>query len=80
VTIKKTITRNYNVLQVRGDMFTFNERYRHIRGNMNYRGFECFNCHHDFEDGEKFGLLITDKGNKTVCNKCVDKISEELEG
>jgi hypothetical protein len=77
--IQKTTTKSFKVLHVKGDILTFDERYRNIRKNMKYRGFGCFNCSRKFKDGERFGLIITDKGNKTVCNECVDKISKELE-
>lgn len=70
--ISKTTTKKFNVLQARANMFTFNEDYRRIRGNMRYKGFKCFNCNKQFEEGEKFGLIITDKGNKTICNSCVE--------
>jgi protein-arginine kinase activator protein McsA len=77
--ITKTKTTVYNISQVGIDMMEFNERYRQIRGNMNYKGFSCYSCNKHFEDGEKISLIITDKGNRTVCHKCGMKFKDELE-
>ena len=76
--IKKTQIKLFKVLHIKKDMFTFNKRYRDIRKNAKYKGFGCFNCSRNFKDGERFGVMITDKGNKTVCHECADKILEEL--
>jgi hypothetical protein len=77
-TITKTQTTNYEILQSKGNLFTFDEKYRKIRGNYKYKGFECFACDKHFDDGEQFGLIVTNKGNKTVCNNCAEKFREEL--
>ena len=66
------------ILQARANMFKFNEQYRRIRGNMRYKGFSCYCCKRDFEENESFGLMITDKGNKTVCNECVQNIQKGI--
>jgi NAD-dependent SIR2 family protein deacetylase len=76
--IKKTITKTFEVITAHKDMFVFNDDYRRIRGHMKYKGFECFNCNHKFNDNESFGLVFTKQGNKTVCNECANKlISDE---
>lgn len=68
--IKKITT--FKVIGARKNLFTYTERYRQIRWEEEYQG--CFVCNRKFNDGEKFGLLGTDKGNKTACNECIDKI------
>lgn len=77
--IVKTKTTTYDILQAKANLFTFNENFRNMRRNYKYQGFSCYNCNRNFKDGEKFGLIITNKGNKTVCNSCADKFSKELE-
>lgn len=62
--IVKTRTTRYQVIQAMVGLLTFNEAYRRIRGNNRYKGFSCFNCGKDFEDGEKLGLTIA--GNSTL--------------
>lgn len=76
--IIKTKTTVYNVTQVGIDFMEFSERYRQIRGKFKYKGFECYSCNKDFKDGEKISLIITNKGNKTVCRQCGMKFKEEL--
>lgn len=77
--IVRTRTTRYQVTQAAVDLLTFNEAYRRIRGNNRYKGFSCFNCGKDFEDGEKLGLIITAKGNKVVCRECGLKFKRKLE-
>lgn len=77
--IVKTRTTRYQVIQAMVGLLTFNEAYRRIRGNNRYKGFSCFNCGKDFEDGEKLGLIITTKGNKVVCRACGLKFKAALE-
>ena len=76
--IVKVTSKHYRVLQARSDMFTFNEKFRNIRKNMKYHGFECFNCSAKFEDDDRFGLIITSKGNKSVCNKCAKMFENKI--
>lgn len=78
--IQKTVTNSYNILQVSTDFLVFNEQYRRIRGGARYKGFQCFSCNHKFEDGEHIGLIITNKGNKVVCQTCAHDIKNEPEG
>ena len=61
------------------DMMVFDEVYRRIRGGARYKGFQCFNCHHRFIDGEKVSLTITSKGNKVLCHDCAVSFEKELE-
>lgn len=68
--IKKITT--FKVIGARKNLFTYTERYRQIRWEEKYQS--CFVCNRKFNDGEKFGLVWTDKGNKTACNECIDKI------
>jgi hypothetical protein len=68
----------YKIKQAGENMFCFTKRYREIRQHMRYKGNQCFICGHKFEDNEKFGLMITDKGNKTICNECAGQIQQEL--
>ena len=71
--IKKITTlETFKVIGARKNLFTSTERYRQIRWEEKYLG--CFVCNRKFNDGEKFGLVGTDKGNKTACNECIDKI------
>ncbi len=71
--IKKITTlETFKVIGARKNLFTYTERYRQIRWKEEYQG--CFVCNRKFNDGEKFGLVGTDKGNKTACNECIDKI------
>ncbi len=77
--IKKVRTTIYNITQVGVDILEFNERYREIRQNFKYKGFECYACGKAFKDGEKISLIITDKGNKTVCHECGTKFEKEME-
>ncbi len=78
--IVKTKTTRYEITNVAIDFLIFNESFRRIRGNRKYKGFQCYNCNHKFEDGEKMSLIFTNKGNKTVCRKCGDLFNKELEG
>jgi hypothetical protein len=77
--IQKTIVITYIVQDVREDAFIFDEVWRVKRGNKSYKGFECFNCGREFKNNERFGFIVTDKGNKTVCNKCAKEIKEKLD-
>lgn len=77
--IIKTKTTKYSIKQIGLDMFTFNEAFRRIRGEMKYKMFECYVCNKDFKDGDKISLIITDKGNKAVCHDCGTEIQKELE-
>lgn len=64
--IKKITTlETFKVIGARKNLFTYTEK-------EEYQG--CFVCNRKFNDGEKFGLVWTDKGNKTACNECIDKI------
>ncbi len=76
--IVKTRTTVYKVLQARPDMMIFNEDYRRIRSAFRYKGFQCFNCHYRFKNGDKIGMTITDKGNKVLCHDCATKFEKEL--
>jgi len=77
--IIKTRTTKYIIRQIGLDMFTFNEAFRRIRGEMKYKMFECYVCNKDFKDDDKISLIITDKGNKVVCHGCGVEIKKELE-
>lgn len=78
VSIKKTITKTFEVQQVGLDYCIFNEFYREIRKNSRYPGFECFKCEHRFDEGEKLSLAITSQGNKVLCRKCAEEVQEKL--
>lgn len=87
--IKKITTlETFKVIGARKNLFTYTERYRQIRWEEEHQNnvplyFSpnwdegCFVCNRKFNDGEKFGLVGTDKGNKTACNECIDKIINE---
>lgn len=77
--IIKTKNINYKISQVVLDCFEFNEKFKEIRSSHKYKGFKCFICNKSFEMGEKISLIITNKGNKTVCNYCAEKIKSELD-
>ena len=77
--ITKTRTTTYKITQVAVDFHVFDERWRNIRGEYRYKGFDCFVCHKKFEDGERIGLILSSKGNKVVCQKCATKIEEQLQ-
>jgi peptide subunit release factor 1 (eRF1) len=77
--ITKTKTTTYNIIQVAVDFLVFSERFREIRGNMRYKGFECYACNKPFKDGEGISLVITDRGNRVVCRECGMKFKKELE-
>ena len=76
--ITRTKTTTYKVLQVGVDFLEFTERYKEIRQNRKYHGFQCFICHKKFGIGEKMSLLFTNKGNKMACRDCGMKAREEL--
>jgi rRNA maturation endonuclease Nob1 len=76
--IVRTRTTRYEITNVEIDFLTFNENFRRVRANRKYQGFQCFNCNHKFEDGEKMSLIFTNKGNKTVCHKCGDLFDKGL--
>lgn len=78
--IDRTRTTTYNIRQARAGMFIFDEDYRRIRGSFRYKGFQCFNCHYRFKNGDKIGLAITDRGNKVLCHQCAKKFESELKG
>lgn len=78
--IVKTKTTRYSIKQIGLDMFTFDEKFRRIRGEMKYKMFECYACNKGFKDGDKISLIITDKGNKVVCHECGIEIKNELGG
>lgn len=61
------------------DFAAFDETWRRIRCNRGYKGFECYSCGRHFKDGEKISVIFTNKGNKTVCNKCGTEIIGQLE-
>ena len=76
--IIKTKTTHYEVLQVRDDILTFDKQFVDIRKKYKYKGFECFNCNKHFIVGERIGLMVTNKGNKTVCNGCAKEFAKKL--
>jgi RNase P subunit RPR2 len=76
--IIKTRTTVYNITNVSIDFATFDETWRRIRGNYKYKGFECYSCHKPFMDGERIGVIFTNRGNKTVCRECGIKFVAEL--
>lgn len=77
--IQKTITKSFNIQQVSTDFCTFDENYRRIRGGARYKGFQCFSCNNKFIDGSRIGLIITNKGNKVVCQSCAIEIKNKME-
>lgn len=77
--IIKTKTTIYNITQVAVDFLIFGNRFKEIRNKFKYKGFECYSCNKPFKDGEKVSLILTDKGNKTVCHECGQKFKKELE-
>jgi hypothetical protein len=78
ITKTRTTTTTYKITHVIVDFCAFNNAWRRIRGNMRYKGFDCFLCHKKFEDGERMGLMFTIKGNKVVCQKCGTEIEKQL--
>lgn len=76
--ITKTKVTTYNVLNVVVDFSVFDERWKSIRGNYKYKGFECFNCNKHFDIGDKISLIFTDKGNRTICHDCAECVSKEI--
>jgi len=77
--INRTKTYVYEITSVGLDMVVFDEAYKRIRGNMRYKGFQCFNCNHKFELGDKISLIaIKGKTNKVVCHDCAVKLSKKL--
>jgi hypothetical protein len=77
--ITKTKTTKYIIRQIALDFLAFDEKYRSIRENNSYPGFECYICNKHFKDGDKISLIITDKGNKVICHECGIEIQKELE-
>ena len=70
----RTVT--LNARWCRKDFTTFDESYRRIRGHSRYKGFECYWCHHKFEDGESIALAcIEGTGNKVFCSDCADGLT-----
>jgi predicted SprT family Zn-dependent metalloprotease len=76
--ITKTRTTRYKILHVDVDAFTFDEHWRRIRGESRYKGFECYACDKHFKNGDRMGLIFTDKGNRVVCQECAKEIAKEL--
>jgi len=77
--ITKTRTTKYTIQQIGLDFLTFDEKFRSIRENHRYPGFECYACGKHFKDGDKISVIVTDKGNKIVCHNCGVEIQKELE-
>ncbi len=76
--IVKTQITHYKILNVALDFLTFDERYRNVRRDNTYQGFECFNCGKYFLDGEKMSLAFTNKLNKVICRDCGVMFKSEL--
>lgn len=68
--IIKTRTTTFKITHIALDMLVFDQRFREIRGNYRYKGFECYSCGKHFQDGEIISVAFTSKGNKTVCHEC----------
>ncbi len=77
--IVKTKTTKYIIQQIALDFMTFDEKFRNIRENYKYQGFECYACGKHFNNGDKVSVIFTDKGNKVVCHDCGVEIKNELE-
>jgi hypothetical protein len=78
ITRTKTTITIYEITHVVVNFSVFDETWRRIRGRFSYKGFECYNCHKHFEDGDSIGLIFTNRGNKTVCTECGIKFDAEL--
>lgn len=77
--IVKTRTTTYKIRHIHLDALTFDEKYRRIRRNYSYSGFECYACNKRFKDGDKIAVIFTDKGIKVVCHECGVEIKSELD-
>lgn len=78
-TITKVKKTHFEILKVGLDFTTFDESYKNIRKNSNYKGFECFNCGRDFSLGEDISLLIMAENlNKVACRECAIKFRNKL--
>jgi len=75
--ITRTKITNYEITQVGLDMMIFDENYKRIRGNMRYRGFQCFSCGKKFKLGDKISLImIKGETNKVICHDCAVKFQK----
>lgn len=74
----KTKTTTYKINQVAIDMLTFDESYVNIRKSFKYQMFSCHICNKNFKIGDMVSILITDKGNKSACHDCAEKIDSKL--
>lgn len=55
---------------------TMSDRYRAIRSECKYKGFDCYWCGHTFENGEVMALACVEKtGNKILCQTCGTELS-----
>jgi hypothetical protein len=70
-----TVTETLKVFGFLKSLFMYTERFRQTQRGEKIHS--CYICKREFNDGEKFGLVWTDKGNKTACNECIDKIINE---
>lgn len=79
--LSRTINYTITITHVGKNALAFNESYRRIRREAEYKGFHCFLCNKPFQDGDPISLLfIKNQTNKVACETCGTDIENELEG
>ena len=68
-THSRTEVHKITVNQIAGNFTTYNESWIRIRKNDK----TCIFCRQTFEHGNNIHLAFTDKGNKIMCDKCLEK-------
>lgn len=81
VKLTRKIPARTETLQVdwyKRDFITYSERFRQIRAKSRNRFDKCFLCKHGFIVGDQLTLahFAGIRGNKAVCNDCVQKIDQ----
>lgn len=62
---------------VRPKCLVMNETYRKIRSTFADKMDTCYWCGHKLENGEQVAIAcIKGKGNKVLCENCVEKIEQ----
>jgi len=56
IVIKRTTTKNYEIVTIALDVFTYDAEFRRIRNQHKRQYSSCFSCQRNFIDGEKTSL------------------------
>ena len=79
-TLRKAIaahTKVVKITQAKREWVEMSDRFRLIRSKMRNPMDTCFWCGHKFDNGDKMGIALMDKGpNKVICNDCFDKLED----